>query len=95
MKFDSIYIQFVDFFNKAEEKEKGTGYKLISLVVPMRLLYDLYAKFISEGIDPIENLAIDLKQKYWNIAMKYYEDVPERIKASKACYILALITSND
>ncbi len=95
MKVASIYIQFVNFFNAAEEKEKDSGYDIVKLNVPMRLLHDLYNKFLLDGMDGIETVSKEKKVKYFNIASKFYEELPDRIKASKAAYVLDLITSND
>lgn len=95
MKVASIYTEFVNFFNAAEEKEKDSGYNIVKLNVPMRLLHDLYTKFLLEGIDGIEKVSKEKKQKYFNIASNFYEEIPDRIKASKAAYVLDLITSND
>lgn len=61
----------------------------------MKLLYELYVKLIGEGMDGIETISKELKEKYWGIATRFYETEPERIKAAKAAYALSLITSND
>lgn len=95
MNYESIYLQFVEAFNKANETTAGTGYYVVGLFVPMKLLYDLYNKFMKDGIAPIEEIPEDKKRKYFNIASVYYDQTPERIKASKAAYVLDLLTSND
>ena len=55
----------------------------------------LYLKFIRDGVAPIETLSLEKKEKYWDIALRYYTDKEQRIKAMKAAYTLSLITSND
>lgn len=92
---ESIFIQFAESFMDAEKKEKNSGYYIINLTVPMRLLFELYNKFMNDGITPIENIPTEQKQKYFNISRKYYNDLKDQIKASKACYTLDLLTSNE
>lgn len=92
---ESIFMQFANSFNEADLKEKDSGYYLIGLAIPMKLLYGLYLKFITEEIPPIENIPTEQKQKYLTIAKKYYTDLKDQIKASKAAYVLSLITSNE
>lgn len=94
MSHSSIYIVFSDYFNEQQENG-GSGYMLIGLAVPLRLLYELYNTFIKDGIDPIENVSKDKKCKYFAIAQTFYTDTPTLIKASKAAYVLDLITSNE
>lgn len=92
---ESIFIQLGDNFLDAEQKEKDSGYYLLKLTVPFKLLYDLYLKFMNDGLTPIEQLPIEKKQKYFNISKKYYTEIKDQIKASKAAYTLDLITNND
>ena len=69
---------------------------LINLSVPCKALSDLYKTFIeTDGIMPIEFLDDEKKRFYFDISCKYYQTTEDRIKASKAAYVLALITSND
>lgn len=91
----SIYIEFANSFNEAESEEKDSGYYLIRLAIPMKLLYELYLKFMRDGITPIEEIPTDKKQKYFNISRKYYSDLKDQIRASKAAYTLDLLTSNE
>lgn len=92
---NDLFILFANSFLEAEQKEKNSGYYLINLIVPMRLLFELYNKFMNDGITPIENIPTEQKQKYFNISRKYYNDLKDQIKASKAAYTLDLLTSNE
>ena len=92
--FEKIYLMLADNF--FERQNKGTDEWLsLKLSVPLRLLNELYLKFIRDGVAPIETLSLEQKQKYWDIALRYYTDKEQRIKAMKAAYTLSLITSND
>jgi len=95
MMGESLYMQFANSFLEAEQKEKNSGYYLINLIVPMRLLFELYNKFMNDKITPIEDLPTEQKLKYFNISKKYYNETKDQIKASKACYTLDLLTSNE
>lgn len=90
----SMYTYYANEFVSLNEQGKD-GYLLLCSTVCVKLLSELYRKFISEGIEPIENLSKEKKLKYWNAAKKYWQTEPEAIKASKACYVLDLITSTD
>lgn len=90
----SMYMYYVNEFNDLESKGKD-GYMILCSTICVKLLSELYKKFISEGVEPIETISKNLKEKYWNAAKKYYQTEPEAIKASKAAYVLSLITSTD
>lgn len=95
--FNSFYIMYADYFNKLNEEGKD-GYILLKSTVCIILLCELYKKFTSQTEEPItslEDLPLDKKTKYWNIAKKYYTEIPDRIKASKCAYTLSLITSTE
>jgi hypothetical protein len=92
--FDALYTYYGKTFDQLNEEGKD-GYLIIKLTVPCKLLAELYIKFTKEGIDKITELPQEKKQKYWNIAMKYFVSTEDRIQASKAAYVLALITSTD
>lgn len=94
MTFDKLYLMFAESFH--ERKTKGEDCWLsIGLTVPCKLLFDLYGKFILDGIPSIESLNEDKKLFYFNIARKYYVNTKDIIQASKAAYVLSLITSNE
>jgi hypothetical protein len=91
----SIYIEFAQYFNDAEQKQKDSGYYLLGLKVPLQLLFNLYSNFLKDGITPIEEIPQEQKQKYFNISKRYYTETKDQIKASKAAYTLDLLTSNE
>lgn len=82
---------YVGFSIKHGEEET---FKLIRAKSVVSVLYHLYQTFIKEGTIPIESLPKEKKIKYYQIACAYYSSLKERIKASKAMYVLELITSN-
>lgn len=90
---DQLIIMFVDMFYDLEKKGKD-GFILVKLSVPMKILYELYERLIKVDVPAIETLSIEEKNKYWNMAKKYHTDEKQAIKASKAAYILQLITAN-
>jgi len=90
--FDNLILWYVEYFND----ERNDGWRLMASGVCVSVLHELYKKFIKNNEVPaIEILATDKKQKYWDVSCKYYQDKEQRIKAMKAAYVLALITSTD
>lgn len=91
-------IIYVDYYNKYGE-EKTYDFVLRTKVA-LSVLNSLYNQFLTE---PDENVRIvelgklpeEKKQKFWDIACKYFTELPDRLKASKAAYVISLITSND
>lgn len=74
-------------------KEEGKDpYVITKGVVAIALLSGLYEKFINEGVVPLEQLPKEKKLLFWEKAKEFHEDHNERIKASKACYVLELLT---
>jgi len=90
--FDTLIHFYFDYFTNP----KNDGWALISSSVCVSILSGLYVGFVenSEAI-PMEELLIEEKQRYWDIAGKYYQDKEQRVKATKAAYALALITSTE
>jgi hypothetical protein len=88
---DTLAAIYCNYFNKHGEDE---GFKILRFQSVVSVLCNLYQTFISEGIAPIELIEMDKKKKYYTISIKYYSRLNERIKASKAAYVLELITSN-
>ena len=78
------------FIQNGEEK----GFSLLRFDVVVSILNTIYLDFMKDGIDGIEKIPQEKKIKYYNISGKYFIDKSHRIKASKAAYILELITSN-
>lgn len=73
-------------------EEKAVKFSLTTSV-SLSVLNSLYPNFVKDGITPMENIPVEKKNKYWDNACKYHEELPERLKASKANYVLELITS--
>lgn len=95
MMFERLHIHWANKFLEFEAKEKDSGYFIIDGRVAMQLLNELYNQFMRDGIEPIESLPEERKKKYWMIAKKYYQEKEHAIMASKAAYVLDLITSNE
>lgn len=91
---DPFIILMADMFYYLQDKGVD-GYSLIKLDVPLKMLMHLYDRFEMSEIRPIEIIEEDKKQRYWNIGKSFYENKEEVIRASKAAYMLSLITSND
>lgn len=89
--FDELIQYYYDYFTG----KKNDGWILIGSSVCVIILSELYNKFVknNEAV-PIENLLIEEKKLFWGIAMKYYNEKEQQIKAAKAAYVLSLITSN-
>lgn len=84
---------YVDYFNQHGE-EKTLDF-VIKTHVSVNVLGSIYDDAIkTEGVTEMAKLPQAKKEKYWDIACKYYEEMGDRLKASKACYALELITSN-
>lgn len=80
------------FYSKPVDSDERFWH--ISGYICCYLLNVLYRKFIGhKDAQPIEMLPIEKKEKYWRLACIYHNEEPERIKASKAAYVLELITS--
>ncbi len=96
--FDNLYKCWVELFFKFEENKKDSGYLILKSSVALKLLNELYLKFIADkqsNVLPIESIPIEKKNRYWSIAKVYYEEKEKAIECSKACYVLDLITSNN
>lgn len=91
--FEPLIITLIETFNKLKDVGMD-NWCIVNCSVPVKLLNELYDKFMLDGIPSIENLSTEEKTKYWDIAKKYHEDQETAIKASKAAYVLSLITSN-
>lgn len=75
--------------------ENNDGYRLLCSSVCVNMLNGIYLCFMKEGIEPLESLSQEKKEMFWEQAIKYYPDTERRIRASKAAYILTLITSTE
>lgn len=82
---------YYDYFTN----EKNDGYRLLCSSVCVNMLNGLYLCFMKDGIEPLENLPQERKEKLWSHAIKYYPEKEKRIRASKAGYVLELITAKN
>ena len=89
---DNIILLLSDIFFKMQSEGKDE-YLMLKFSVPCNALYKLYNKLVQVDVAPIEAITDQAKEKFWNIAKKYYTDKESAIMASKAAYILHLITS--
>jgi hypothetical protein len=92
--FDKLVIFFAEYFLKLKSEGKDE-WLIIKSTVACGVLNETYRKFIFDGIPPIEKLTQEKKLFYYTLVCKYYEDTEQIIKASKAAYVLELITNND
>jgi hypothetical protein len=93
--FEKLYLLIADSFFDLQ-KEGKDQWVLIKFTVPTRILCELYEKLLREGeIIAINLIEQDKKQKYYDIACRYWNNKASRIQASKAAYVLSLITSTD
>jgi hypothetical protein len=90
---DNIIIFLSDLFFKME-KEGKDGFLLLKFSVPLGCLWKLYERLILVDVQPIETIPLEQKEKYWNIAKRFHTDEEQAIKASKAAYMLSLITNS-
>ena len=91
--FEQLIFTIIETHNKL--KDVGMDeWCICNCSVPVKVLNELYDKFMKDGIAPIESLTPEEKTKYWTIAKKYHTEQSMAIKASKAAYIISLITSN-
>lgn len=88
---ENMAASYVEYFN--ENGEEKTFDFVLKTNVALSVLGSLYSNFMKDGVTPMENISKEKKEKYWLTACKYYEELPERLKASKAVYVLELITS--
>ena len=90
---DEFIMALTEMFFK-REKDNKDAYLMIKSNVVLNIFYKLYNKLTLLDVPPIESLTSEEKTKYWDIAKRYYSDKDKAIKASKAAYILTLITNS-
>jgi hypothetical protein len=90
---DELVRFLIDMFFKLE-KEGKDAFILIKFSVPMGCFLNLYERLVLVDVPPLETLPVVEKEKYWNIAKTFYPDKEQAIKASKAAYMLSLITNS-
>jgi hypothetical protein len=90
---DSFFVMLNDIYNDLQERNYD-GYLILKLSLPLKQLNRLYDQMEVSEIKPIEMLTDEQKNKYWKIAKEFYTDKETAIKASKAAYMLDLISSS-
>lgn len=87
--------KLIQFFYDYFINEKNDGYLLLCSSVCLKICNGLYDKFILDSIKPIEMIDEDLKKKYWEQAIRFYQHKPTRIKAMITAYTLEQITGKN
>lgn len=90
---ESMAVAYVDYYN--EHGEENAQRFTLTTGVAISVLNNLYDGFVKDGVMPIEQLSKELKEKFYKVACKYHNELSGQLKATKACYVLSLITSND
>lgn len=91
---ESLILFFVELFNK--EQSKGhDGFILLKSGIFLNVFIALYDKLILVDVMPIDSIPQEEKIKYWNIAKGYYQDKETAVKASKAAYLISLLTQKE
>lgn len=85
----------LQYYHDYFSDETKDGYRLLCSSVCVNMLNGIYLAFMKEGIEPLEDLSQDKKEKFWEQAIKYYPDTETRIRAAKAGYVLSLITATE
>lgn len=91
---DSLVVLFAEIFTGLQDKGSN-GYVIIKSGVAMKILWNLYERLSLIDVPTIDGLPLKQKEKYWNIGKEFYELQEDRIKASKAAYMISLITNTD
>ena len=75
---------------------KHSSHSIIRFSVVCHILSSFYKGFVdSNEIIPLEDLSPDVKQRLWDIAGEYHLQKELRIKASKAAYVLEVVSLNN
>lgn len=89
--YEQMATMYAEYFIKYGEQK--TYDFIFGTSVALSVLNSLYIGFVNDGIEPMEKIPQEKKEKYWAAACKYYETLGDRLKASKSCYVIELITS--
>ncbi len=89
---ETMAATYVEFYN--QHGEQRTYDFVLKSYVSLSVLNALYDVFMKDGIPELGTLPQETKQKYFDIGCKYFEEMGDRIRASKAVYVLQLITAN-
>ena len=89
--YEDMAVIYVDFYN--QHGEQRTLDFVFTTKVSLGVLNSLYAGFIKDGVAEMGAIPQEKKEKYWKTACIYFEEMGDRLKASRAAYVLELITS--
>ena len=92
--YDNLLFFFVKLFTQIEYKKKN-GFIILKSGLCINVCCSTYEKLILVDVMPIDSIPQEEKIKYWNIAKEYYPEKQDAIKASKAAYIISLLTQNE
>lgn len=89
--YDSLLMFFVKLFTQIEDKNQN-GFIILKSDLCLKVFCYTYEKLILVDVMPINSILQEEKIKYWNIAKEYYNDKETAVKASKAAYLISLLT---
>jgi len=101
-KQEPMLFFLIDLFNSIPEQKglngnntfTSDGYIILYSSVACETLHNLYLKLIQVDVKPIEILPVAEKNKYWEIAKRYYTEKDLAIRASKAAYMITILTNS-
>ncbi len=91
---DSFIVLLCSIYSRLLDEGKD-GYIVIKSTVAVKALFRLYEKLSLIDVPTIETLPLEAKTKYWEIAKQTYTELEFAKKASKAAYMISLITNTD
>lgn len=92
------YTPLIQFYAQSFlENKSGDQYMLLCSSVFMDIMGSIYKRLVAEKeIKPIEELPLERKEFYWNVAARPNIDSKEkRIKAAIAAYTINIVVGND
>ena len=91
---EKLIVLFADIFSKRIAKGED-GFMILKSSLALRILSNLYEQLCLVDVPKIETLPLEQKTSYWLIAKQFYNDHKMAIQASKAAYMICLITNTD
>ena len=70
---ETMAATYVDYYNQYGEQK--TYDFVLKTHVSLSVLTALYDNFIKDGIPELGTLPETIKQKYWEVGCKYFEDI--------------------
>ena len=75
--------------------KSGGSFSILRLKVVIKILESVYRFYVrTEQIMPINSIDQVEQRRYWNLSGEYFEDKDLRITASKAAYLLEIMTKD-